>query len=160
VLPEAASIVFGGGFPRSAEPRWVEAAQRAIYYVQREMERAALADPTAAVVLCDRGTLDGAAYWPGDAAAWAISLGTTLEAERARYSAVIELRTPPPDEYNHRNPVRIESAAEAARSDDRIDHLWADHARHHVIPSTRRFIDKVQLALDAIEAELPDGCRA
>ena len=64
-LPEAAGIVFGGRFPRSARPPLRQAAQRAIYYIQRELESVAEAE-NAAVVLCDRGTVDCAAYWTGD----------------------------------------------------------------------------------------------
>src|SRR5678815_1995716 len=40
VLPEAAGILFGGGFPREANPDALRAAQRAIYFVQRELEAA------------------------------------------------------------------------------------------------------------------------
>src|ERR1019366_4307010 len=58
ILPEAASIVFGGGFPRLDTPEAKRSAQRAIYYVQRELERMAV-ESKAAVVLCDRGTIDG-----------------------------------------------------------------------------------------------------
>jgi hypothetical protein len=64
VLPEAASIVFGGGFPRGEGSELRRAAQRAIFYVQRELEAAADAN-NPAIILCDRGTLDGVAYWPG-----------------------------------------------------------------------------------------------
>jgi predicted ATPase len=61
VLPEAASIIFGGGFPREDDDRSRRAAQRAIFFVQRELE--AIGDShNAAVVLCDRGTIDGLAY--------------------------------------------------------------------------------------------------
>jgi len=159
VLPEAASIVFGGGFPRRPEASWRKAGQRAIYHVQRELERAALEDRDAAVVLCDRGTLDGIAYWPDGAASWAAELGTTVAAEQARYAAVIQMRTPPAGSYNHANPVRIESAAEAASSDARIAEIWKGHAHHHVIPSTPRFLDKIHRGLAAIEQEIPACCR-
>lgn len=64
VLPEAAGILFGGGFPREPDVAVQRAAQRAIFFVQRELESAADASD-AAIVLCDRGTVDGAAYWPG-----------------------------------------------------------------------------------------------
>ncbi|HEX7700307.1 MAG TPA: hypothetical protein VF403_06295, partial [Kofleriaceae bacterium] len=40
VVREAASVVFGGGFPRTAELEPRRAAQRAIFYVQRELEAA------------------------------------------------------------------------------------------------------------------------
>jgi predicted ATPase len=52
-LPEAAGIVFGGRFPRSDRPPLRQAAQRAIYYIQRELESVAETENTA-VVLCDR----------------------------------------------------------------------------------------------------------
>ncbi len=61
-LPEAAGIVFGGRFPRSDSPPLRQAAQRAIYHIQRELESVADTE-NAAVVLCDRGTVDCAAYW-------------------------------------------------------------------------------------------------
>ncbi len=54
VLPEAAGIVFGGGFPRMGSLEWRRSAQRAIFFVQRELESTGDAD-TAAIVLCDRG---------------------------------------------------------------------------------------------------------
>lgn len=38
VLPEAASLVFGGGFPRHDNVVARKAAQRAIFHVQREVE--------------------------------------------------------------------------------------------------------------------------
>ena len=38
ILPEAATIVFGGGFPRREERESRRAAQRAIFHVQRELE--------------------------------------------------------------------------------------------------------------------------
>ena len=41
VLREAAGIVFGGGFPHATEGDVLRAAQRAIFYVQRELEAAA-----------------------------------------------------------------------------------------------------------------------
>jgi hypothetical protein len=82
------------------------AAQRAIFFVQRELESTSQAE-NAAIVLCDRGTVDGAAYWPGPQS-FLDSVGTTLERELSRYDAVIHLRTPPSDGgYNHTNPLRF-----------------------------------------------------
>lgn len=65
VLDEAASVLFGGGFPRKDTIEARQAAQRAIYHVQLELEAVARTEE-ACVVLCDRGTLDGLAYWPDD----------------------------------------------------------------------------------------------
>ena len=160
VLPEAASIVFGGGFPRRSELPLRRAAQRAIARVQRELERAFLEIGEAAVILCDRGTLDGVAYWPDGADSYFEGLGTWREAEMQRYSAVIHLR--PPNEqqgYDHRNPLRTETAEAAARIDATIEHAWRDHPRRVFVESTDDFITKVQRAAEAIRAEVPSCCR-
>jgi hypothetical protein len=101
-------MVFRGGFPRDGDPSIHRAAQRAIFHVQCELEAAAdVGNP--AIVLCDRGTVDGVAYWPGPSDMWA-ELGTTLAAQHDRYASVIHLRTPLVG-YNHQNSLRIESQA-------------------------------------------------
>ncbi len=91
-LPESAGIIFGGHFPRDGRLEIRQAAQRAIYHVQRELESTEDVD-NSAVVLCDRGTVDGAAYWIGAGDLWS-AVGTTREAELARYDTVIHMRTP------------------------------------------------------------------
>ena len=157
VLPESAGIVFGGGFPRGSSVAAKCAAQRAIFYVQRELEQTGLAaDPV--MVLCDRGTIDGLAYWPGEADFFE-SVGTTLDAQLARYHAVIHLRTPPADAYTHANPLRIESATEAQVIDARIARAWARHPRRFEIPATPDFIAKAAAAIAVVRAELPACCR-
>src|SRR5262245_51447423 len=124
VLPEAAGVVYGGGFPREDDPDCKRAAQRAIFYVQREFENAGDShNPT--IVLCDRGTLDGLAYWPGSTDDFWSSLGTTGQEQLVRYDAVIHLRTPASDNgYNRQNPLRTESASAAAAIDERILQAW------------------------------------
>lgn len=159
VLPEAASIVFGGGFPRHDDPGSRQAAQRAIFHVQRELEAAAESH-NAAIVLCDRGTVDGAAYWPPPGALWP-SVGTTLEAELARYDAVIHLRSPGEHAgYNHVNPVRIEDAIEAAAVDARLLAAWQAHPCRVVVPAAPDFLAKALEVLTDMRAHLPACCRA
>lgn len=155
VLPESAGILFGGGFPRGDSPALRRAAQRAIFYTQRELE--AIAEDTAdvSVVLCDRGTVDGAAYWPGPGEFWA-EVGTTVQAQLARYDAVIHLRTPSPEHgYNNVNPLRVESALEAAAIDERILAAWAGHPRRIVIAAAPDFLVKAREALAQITELLP-----
>lgn len=158
ILPEAAGILFRGGFPRNDAFEARRAAQRAIFYTQRELE--ATCEPgTAAILLCDRGTVDGLAYWPGPEDLWE-AVGTTLEEQLARYDAVIHLRTPPLEGgYDHSNPVRIESAVEAAAVDARILAAWAAHPRRYVIDSMPDFLAKAARVLEALRAELPPCCR-
>ena len=158
VLPEAAGIVFGGGFPRTGTLEWRRCAQRAIFFVQRELESTGEAD-NAAIVLCDRGTVDGAAYWPGPDTFWD-SVGTTLQRELSRYDAVIHLRTPPIDGgYNHQNPLRTESAEAAAEIDERLLDIWKTHPRRFVVPSSRDFLEKAARVVAILAAEMPVCCK-
>jgi predicted ATPase len=159
VLPEAASIIFGGGFPREDDDSCRRAAQRAIFHVQRELESTGDSH-NAAIVLCDRGTVDGLAYWPGAPDEFWTSVGTTIEAELGRYDAVIHLRTPALEQgYNHQNPLRTESAAVAAEVDARIASAWAAHPRRFMVESSADFLDKAARALETLRQELPECCR-
>lgn len=158
VLPEAASIVFGGGFPRRSDPPARRAAQRTIFHVQRQLETLVLEERRAAVALCDRGTLDGLAYWPDRAADYFEQLGTTKDAELNRYAAVIHLRTPGADEGYVTSPLRIESADEAAAIDRRIVEAWRDHPVRFEVPTNHQFADKALAALTRIREQLPRCC--
>lgn len=158
LLPEAAGVVFGGGFPRSSEVGVREAAQRAIFYVQRELENAAdTVNP--AIVLCDRGTIDGAAYCDSAEALFA-SVGTTIMEQFARYDAVIHLRTPPAEAgYNHQNPLRTETPEDAAALDERIARVWIGHPRVLVVENQPDFLTKARVALEFLKQEVPECCR-
>ncbi|HET9620576.1 MAG TPA: ATP-binding protein [Kofleriaceae bacterium] len=157
VLPESAGILFRGGFPRGHTVVMRRAAQRAIYHVQRALE--ATARPTSALVLCDRGTVDGFAYWPGPEDLFT-ALGTTLADELARYDAVIHLRTPPLAEgYDDHNPLRPETADQAAAIDARIAHAWAAHPRRFEVAAAPDFLDKARRALAIVRDQLPACCR-
>jgi predicted ATPase len=160
VLPEAATMLWTGGFPRRPSVPSRMAAQRAIARVQRELEAIALEDRTAQVVLCDRGTVDGQAYWPGDPASMWAQLGTTRELELARYAAVIHLRTPSSElGYNHSNPARTETAIEAAEADARLVRAWEGHPRRFFVDGQADFMNKLRLAVQLIQAELPACCQ-
>jgi predicted ATPase len=157
-LPEAAGIVFGGRFPRSDRPPLRRAAQRAIYHIQRELESVADAD-NAAVVLCDRGTVDCSAYWTGEGDLFS-AVGTTAALELARYDAVIHLRTPTsPRAYNRDNPLRLESIEEAAAIDAHIATHWSVHPRRFVVEPTEDFLHKAAQAMALLRNEVPECCR-
>ncbi|MBK7961763.1 MAG: AAA family ATPase [Bdellovibrionales bacterium] len=115
-------------------------AQRAIFFVQRELERLVDDEKQSAIVLCDRGTLDGLAYWPDDEALFWKELGTSKAEQFSRYAAVIHLRTPPLEQgYNHQNPVRIESAIQAAEIDQKIANAWNGHPRRFSLKAIVNF---------------------
>ena len=158
ILPEAAGIIFGGGFPRTGAFEWRRSAQRAIYFVQRELESTAEAE-NSAITLCDRGTVDGAAYWPGPETFWE-AVGTSLDYEINRYDAVVHLRTPSTEGgYNTGNPLRTESATAAAEIDARLVEIWKGHPRRFIVPPSPDFLEKATRTIAILRSELPDCCR-
>jgi predicted ATPase len=160
ILPEAASILFGGGFPRLSGFAARCAAQRAIFHVQRELERLAIEDGSFGMILCDRGTLDGAAYWPGDPEEFWQDLEISKGLEMARYHSVLHLQTPTDKRvYNHQNVVRVETPDEAHIIDLRILSVWAGHSDRAVIPPMENFLQKALRALKLLRAQLPRCCQ-
>ncbi len=169
VLPESASIVFGGGFPRRTSTASRAAAQRAIFHVQRELETVATVEDGARVVLCDRGTIDGLAYSPEPAEHFFRGVGSSQAQELARYAAVIHLEVPSREQGYRSAGLRVESAEEAAVIDKRIADAWSPHPRRFFVPSTANFIakaarvmqlvsDEIALAEDARRAESRTDC--
>ena len=159
VLPEAAGILWAGGFPRRSSSSARRCAQRVIARLQLELQQMAIEEGNASVILCDRGTLDGLAYWPDEPEAYFDALGTSRDAELARYATVIQLRPPTEAEGYRKEGPRIETAEEAAAIDDRIMRAWTGHPRHFVVESDRHFVRKLQSAIDLIRNELT-CCRA
>lgn len=154
VLPEAAGIVFGGGFPRRKEEAQVRAAQRAIFWVQSELESLASSNKELATVLCDRGTLDGLAYWPGKREDFFADLHTSFYEELRRYEAVIHLRVPEDPAAYLGTSLRQETHREALEIDARLVEVWADHPRRVIVDGTTDFVEKARAALDAIRSSV------
>jgi hypothetical protein len=130
------------------------AAQRAIYHVQRNLEDAQAAAYPDRILLCDRGTLDGAAYWPGEPGDFFASVGSTMEAELAHYDAVLFFETAAAGgiRIEGGNPIRIESVDEAVAVDARLHQLWATHPRFLFVPHNASFFKKITYGLAALEA--------
>ncbi len=152
VVPEAATLLYTGGFPRSEEPEVRKAIQRAIYHVQVDLEDAHSAHYRSRVLLCDRGTVDGAAYWPGEPDEFFAHLGTSLDDELARYDAVVFFETAAVGGISIEggNPARIESNEEAVRLDLRLRDLWSKHPNFVLVPHHASFIKKVTSGLEQV----------
>lgn len=159
ILPEAASVVFGGGFWRLNSVSARMASQRAILHVQQELENIALGEDQWSLGLCDRGTLDALAYWPGDEQEFWQEARSSRDAEYQRYYSVIHLRVPT-DElgYNHDNPLRIETAPQAAAIDERIHAIWSKHPRYRMVDSDQDFLIKAKKVLHHIKEDMPPCC--
>jgi predicted ATPase len=154
VVPEAATLLFSGGFPRSTETHARRSAQCAIYHVQRNLEDVQSALYPDRVLLCDRGTLDGAAYWPNQDENFFDAVGSTEQAELDRYDAVIFFETAAAGGISVEggNPTRIESNEQALGLDRRLRDLWSKHPRFVVVPHNTSFVKKILFGLAALES--------
>lgn len=153
IVPEAATILFQGGFPRSRQPEASRFAQTAIFHVQRHLEDVQAALYPGRTLLCDRGTIDGAAYWPGEPHHYFEAVGTSFEAELRRYDAVIFFETAAAggSSIEGGNPTRNETLEEAVALDAALRRLWSRHPRFMLVPNHQSFFKKISLGLEALQ---------
>lgn len=151
IVPEAASILYRGGFPRKSTANGKKHAQRAICFVQRELEDLITLENKVQAIICDRGSLDSIAYWPGDEADFFKSMNTSKELEFERYQWVLHLDTAQNIAFDTNNPVRIESHKEAVELNDLVRSAWAGHSKRIIIPHSDDFLEKISKAKKAIQ---------
>jgi AAA domain len=154
VVPEAATLLFSGGFPRSSEVHARRSAQCAIYHVQRHLEDAQSALFPERILLCDRGTIDGAAYWPDQGPGFFETLGSSEQAELDRYDAVIFFESAAAGGISIEggNPTRTESTAQALALDRALLAVWRKHPRFVLVPHEASFVAKVMRGLTVLES--------
>lgn len=154
IVPESATILFRGGFPRSRQDDARRAVQTAIFHVQRNLEDVQSALFPDRILLCDRGTIDGAAYWPGGDDGFFRRMGTTLEQELERYDAVVFFETAAAAgiAIEGGNPTRIETLAEARELDRRLRVLWSQHPHFTLIPHSQSFLQKLGVGLARLQS--------
>jgi predicted ATPase len=153
IVPEAATMMFSGGFPRYPEVEAIRSSQRAIYHVQRNLEDIQATRYPDRILLCDRGTIDGAAYWPDGDGDFFRTLSTSLESELARYDGVIFFESAAVGGLGIEggNPVRRESIAEAAALDGTLRSFWSQHPRFVVVHHNESFFKKISIGLAVLD---------
>ncbi|MEK7484193.1 MAG: AAA family ATPase [Planctomycetota bacterium] len=154
LVPEAATLLFSGGFPRTSLTAAIQVAQNAIYHVQRNLEEIQSVLYPERILLCDRGTIDGAAYWPGNEEDFFKKLGTSLEKELLHYDAVIFFESAAVGKFSIEggNPTRIESIEEAVFLDRKLKNLWSQHPHFSLVPHNPSFFKKITAGLAIIES--------
>ncbi|MEK2688301.1 ATP/GTP-binding protein [Bdellovibrio sp. GT3] len=152
IVPEAASILYRGGFPRYKEAQGIINAQRAIYFTQKELEDMICKVSQKPLIVCDRGSVDALAYWPSEPSHFFDSIQSDKTAEFSRYDWVLHLDTADMDDYDTSNPIRTETFPEAANLNAKIMEAWEGHPRRIVIGHNRDFLSKMTTALSVINA--------
>jgi predicted ATPase len=145
IVPESASLLYGAQFPRGQtreQKRW---AQKAIFHVQDCHEQLVRTQAKKGqILLCDRGTIDGLAYWPGTTQGFFHAVHSTLEQELARYDLVIHMESAAGYAgYDFSNPLRTESERQARDLDKKMSKIWSKHPRRYVVRSRPSFVEKM-----------------
>lgn len=154
VVPESATTLFSGGFPRVPDADARRSVQRAIFEVQRSLEDIQAALFPDRVLLCDRGTVDGGAYWLDGPDGFFEAMGTSHQAELERYDVVLffESAVVAGIEIEGGNRYRIESNEESLVLDRRLRTLWSSHPELHLVPHNPSFLRKITTGLAILES--------
>ncbi|WP_062568606.1 AAA family ATPase [Pseudoalteromonas arabiensis] len=153
VVPESATMLFSGGIERNDSPSLIKAQQQAIYNLQKHLEHIQRTKHPDRLMLCDRGSLDGLAYWPDNPDEFFKYLNTDLNTELAQYDAVIFFETAAKSgqSIHSNNPVRNESDNQAIILDDKLQAVWSQHPNFNLVKSSESFIQKVMFGINTIQ---------
>ena len=171
-VPEAASMLITAGVPDigGVSKRDLERGcvlQEQIYTMQRAMRRsyrglAQLFYSDTVTIIYDRGELDGIAYHGHDdcVQGYAAAEGTTLDAIRDSYTAVMHLVTTADGAESvfslSNNPARWDTVEEACAYDRTVLRLWQGHPNHTIIDNATDFIGKMDRLSNAVLAVIQD----
>ena len=78
-------------------------------------------------------------------------MGTTLDAELARYDAVLHLSPPTNPAFYQSTHVRTESLDEAFAIDRKILKIWENHPNRLVVDGKEHFIEKAEIIKNFVE---------
>jgi predicted ATPase len=148
LVPEAATQVYD-----QLQTRWDRLSiegrcevQRRIYRLQIEQEERIAREHPDRVLLLDRVSVDGSAYWPRGPEDYWRDLGTTLEVELARYDLVIWLETTAAlglYDGDQSNPVRFEDSQAAIETGRLLLKAWSGHPNLRCVEAFTDVNDKI-----------------
>lgn len=171
-VPEAATLMWASGAAPAdlGNPSARVSFQAALMRLQLQLEDSIAAVARAsnharAVLLCDRGAMDGKAYM-GDAE-WAEVLARnrlTEEACHGRYDCVVHLVTAADGALDHyvAHELRREGSDEAVCVDRRTGTVWSGHPRRVVIDNSTDLDGKLARVCEAVmplALQAPPGLR-
>ena len=123
--------------------------------LEQEALRKAAREKGPVVIICDRGTLDGAGYCaPEVFDAIATGFGKSRALLARRYDLVVHLTSAAleaPDAYTiDNNDARHETLEQAVIQEHRTREAWKEHPNRVIITSTDGFQAKLAQAIEAI----------
>jgi len=164
-LPEAATLFNQAGVNFSTnDKRFFHAAEKSLLQFQMEMEDAfvkiAEASDRPALIICDRGLMDVAAYLSNEE--WQALLDesglSTVQARDKRYDAVLHLVTAAKGAEKFyttaNNNSRTENMELARILDDKLIAAWTGHPHLRIVDNSTGFEGKINRVLAEISAVL------
>ncbi len=163
-VPETATLLLDSGFPPPSHPRirdcqdeWIRSFQSAILSIQQTLEETGerlARNCGARLIVCDRGVLDGAAYWPGGRQAFLHHFGLSVEDCFARYRVVLHLQSlaeSHPHLYgSENNAIRYECVADALGVERATCDAWEGHPGRIILPAEEELQTKITRALEYV----------
>lgn len=166
-LPESPTLFNMAGVDfLTPDKRLFLETEKALLDFQMQMEdqfaRIAAAHGRPALLVCDRGTMDIAAYMPQEV--WQAILDESkmnpVELRDKRYDAVIHMTTAAKGAEKYytlaNNQSRTESPELAREIDDKLINAWTGHPHLRVVGNGTDFEGKLQRVVDEIAAVLGD----
>ncbi|MGF1759589.1 ATP-binding protein [Photobacterium sagamiensis] len=152
-VPEAATVLFSGGITRSSDTQVLKNIQKTIFSLQQNLEDIQQKKYPDRLLVCDRGTLDGLAYWPGTEDDFFQEVNSNFENEIIRYDAVIffESAAASGHDISSNNPVRNETSQQAAELDKKLQNIWSRHPNYYFVGSSASFVRKIMFGIMTIE---------
>jgi predicted ATPase len=153
VVPEAATLLFSGGITRSDDEQTIKMIQKTIFQLQKNLEEIHKKQFPDRLLVCDRGSLDGLAYWPGTESDFFKDVNSTFDHEITRYDAVIffESAAATGHDINSNNPVRNESSEQAVLLDKKLHKIWSRHPHFYFVGTSESFVRKIMFGIMTIE---------
>jgi len=167
-VPEAATLLITGGLsftdmtPKKAQ-RYQEALLRTQLDLEERFLHIATAEDGPALIVCDRGAMDGRAYC--DAEAWAAILATigldNVHLRDHQYDAVYHMVTAAKGAEQFygagTNAVRLETPAEARALDDKTLGCYLGHPHLRIFDNSTDFATKIERVLTCIAEQMGVG---
>ncbi|WP_282175778.1 AAA family ATPase [Vibrio nereis] len=153
VVPEAATVLFSSGITRSDNKQIIKMVQKTIFQLQKNLEDIHKVQYPDRLLVCDRGSLDGLAYWPGKEDEFFKAVNSSFEKEIARYDAVIffESAAASGQDISSNNPIRKESSPQAAKLDKKLQKIWSRHPHFYFVGSSESFVRKITFGIMTLE---------
>ncbi|MEH0862187.1 MULTISPECIES: AAA family ATPase [unclassified Halobacteriovorax] len=153
IVPEAASSIFQSGVERDKRPEVVKDIQKMIYDYQVNLEAIYEKQKKDHILLCDRGTLDGLAYWPAGGDEFFDKVKSNYHDELERYDAVIFFETGACSggDITSNNIYRNETNNQAIELDRKLKEVWSAHPNFYVVSSRDSFMQKINEGIEILK---------